>query len=247
MFSAIGLNLINDLVILMNYLIRQYLRSFRRYYPGILEWYSGLTQEFSTGRRSLLVSWKGPEIQGLAITKNGERAKLCHISVSPSARDRGLGLTLMQSAIQEMVCSGAREIRVTTGEEIFCEHSSFFFGVGFRPIDWQVHRYRRGSSEILWKLDIRKDLFGSHDNSIFAFQPGISTKYGPPSMFRSRPARLFTLPVAAAGYDSILVPQEQGLWNQDPWVVWWSTRCRQPKANPIVMSSAGLVSSSMFW
>ena len=134
--------------------VARYLAGFRRYYPGILEWYSGLVDGLATGSRKMFVSWNQTGVQGLAIAKNGYRAKLCHISVSPAARGQGLGRTLMSAAMRDMVNSGAREIRVTTGEEVFRDHAAFFQSVGFEVIDWHAHRYRRGDSELLWKLDV---------------------------------------------------------------------------------------------
>ncbi len=53
-----------------------------------------------------------------------------------------------------MVRSGAREIRVTTNEEVFKNHASFFEDGGFKVIDWQVNRYQPGTSELLWKLRV---------------------------------------------------------------------------------------------
>ncbi|MGE0827263.1 MAG: GNAT family N-acetyltransferase [Candidatus Binatia bacterium] len=146
--------------------IVRYLAHFRGYYPGILEWYSGLEEEFASGRRQQFVSWNGADVQGLAITKNGDRAKLCHISVSPTARDQGLGRTLMQLALWGMVYRGAQEIRVTTGEEVFREHGAFFRAAGFEVIDWQVHRYRHGVSELLWRLKVEPHLFSLEHASL---------------------------------------------------------------------------------
>jgi len=134
--------------------VAAYLANFRIFYPGISEWYFRLVEGFASGRRRMFVSWDGPSVDGLAITKNGHRAKLCHISVSPAARDCGLGSTLAHSALCDMVRHGAREIRVTTSEEVFRGHKLFFRAIGFRPIDHQVNRYRRNVSEILWKLDV---------------------------------------------------------------------------------------------
>ena len=48
----------------------------------------------------------------------------------------------------------AQEIRVTTSEEVFRTHGSFFRSAGFKELDWEVHRYRRDVSEIVWKMDI---------------------------------------------------------------------------------------------
>ena len=134
--------------------IAQYLMRFRRYYPGILEWYSGLRDALLSGQRSMFVSKRGHEIQGLAITRNGCNAKLCHISVLPTERNRGLGNALIHQALSDMVRKGARSIVVTSGEEVFYAHKPFFLAAGFRVIDWQLHRYRRGVSEIIWRLEI---------------------------------------------------------------------------------------------
>jgi len=139
---------------LMSSPIVRYLANFRRYYPGILEWFSGLEDGLANGRRRMFVSWSGPSVHGLAITKSGHRAKLCHISVSEAARDRGLGSTLAYLALCDMAHHGAREIRVTTSEEVFHSHGPFFRALGFNVIDSQVNRYRRHVSELLWKLEV---------------------------------------------------------------------------------------------
>lgn len=137
--------------------VARYLTDFQRYYPGILEWHSRLKNDLESGNRKMFVSWNGSDVKGLAITKNGHQAKLCHISVSSDARTRGLGSTLMQTALSDMVRCGAREIRVTTGEEVFGNHGPFFLAAGFEVIDWQVNRYRRGVSELVWKLEVDSD------------------------------------------------------------------------------------------
>lgn len=135
-------------------LVASYLTHFRQYYPEILEWYSGIKDEFSIGRRGLFISWSGHEIQGLAITKNGPRAKLCHISVSRAARERGVGRALMQLAVRGMKQGGAKEILVTTSEDVFRSHGNFFGAAGFEVFDWQPHRYRYGTSELIWRMDL---------------------------------------------------------------------------------------------
>ncbi len=150
---------------LYNIAIIRYLEKFRGYYPGILEWYAGLNDGFASGRRRMFVSWNGSKVNGLAITKTGRRAKLCHISVCPSARDRGVGSSLVRLALRDLVLSGANEIRVTTGEEVFREHASFFRSFGFEAIDWHVNRYRRGVSELLWSMKVDRHSWHVNDNS----------------------------------------------------------------------------------
>src|SRR5215211_3678384 len=153
--------------------ITRYLAHFRYYYPEILEWYSRVEAELASGRRSVFVLWNGSEVEGLAVTKNGHRAKLCHISVSPKVRHRGAGQSLMRLAMHDMVDRGAQEIRVTTDEQIFRDHGSFFCAGGFEVIDWQVNRYRRGASELLWKLDVDPDLWNLRGFSQRWNDPGI--------------------------------------------------------------------------
>lgn len=138
--------------------VSQYLANFRQYYPGILEWYSGLHDDFTEGHRHMFVARNGSDIQGLAITKKGPRSKLCHISVSSTARRRGLGNMLMHQALSDMIYQGAREIYVTTSEKVYYDHAPFFLNAGFEVIDWQLHRYQRGVSEIIWRLDVNPEL-----------------------------------------------------------------------------------------
>jgi len=145
--------------------IAQYLANFQRFYPGIMDWYAGLGCDFTNGRRKMFMVWNGSKILGLAISKNGYRAKLCHISVSYAARGQGIGSFLVKSALHEMIKAGAREIRVTTGEEVYRGHAAFFKTMGFKAVNWQVHRYRRNISEILWSLEIRSDLLRGVDNN----------------------------------------------------------------------------------
>jgi ribosomal protein S18 acetylase RimI-like enzyme len=137
--------------------LTRYLDHFRCYYPGILEWYSSLQEDLLNGRRSVFLSRKGTEVQGLAITKNGSHAKLCHISVLPTARGRGLGRTLMSLALKDMERRGATEIHVTTGEEVFGEHADYFRGFGFSLYDWRLNRYRKGTSELIWTKTVKFD------------------------------------------------------------------------------------------
>jgi GNAT superfamily N-acetyltransferase len=134
--------------------IVEHLANFQGYYPGILEWFAGLKDELNNGRRTIIVCWDGRKIDGVAITKNGLRAKLCHISVAPHSRNRGIGRALMRLAVSEMHRHGAKEIRVTTSEEVFRQYGCFFSRAGFYVVDWQVNRYRKNSSELLWKRDL---------------------------------------------------------------------------------------------
>jgi hypothetical protein len=186
--------------------IARYLTYFRCHYPGILEWFSGLENELANGRRRILVSWKGSEVQGLAITKNGPKAKLCHISVSPVARDRGIGRTLMSLALCDMVYHGAQEIRVTTSEEVFREHAPFFRAAGFEVIDWQVHRYRRGISEIIWKLEINPSLCHFIKSTSGYSQHNMENDSA--SLLLGRPTNVSQLPYLLDGEapNSLLIP-----------------------------------------
>lgn len=145
--------------------IAQYLANFQRFYPGIMDWYSGVKCDFALGRRKMFMVCNGSKILGLAITKNGYRAKLCHISVANAARDRRIGSILARLALRDMIKNGAGEIRVSTGEEVYREHASFFQSLGFREVDWQVNRYRRNVAEILWRLKPGSDLFCFKSNN----------------------------------------------------------------------------------
>src|SRR5262249_15413020 len=149
----------------------------------ILEWCSRLEEGVAAGRRSLFTVWSGCSVAGIAITKKGSSAKLCHISVSPSVRDRGVGRSLMQLALADIAPSGARTMRVTTSEEVFRNHGAFFRAAGFKAIDWQIHRYRRGVSEIVWQIDVAR----SPGTSEYFEVEGVEAP--------SKPARACALPV----------------------------------------------------
>jgi hypothetical protein len=169
---------------LFDLLITDYLRNFRCYYPEILDWYSRLTDEILSGRRSIFVSRKGCEIQGLAITKNGTKAKLCHISVSPSARDFGLGRTLMRLALSDMSSRGAEEIHVTTNERVFRDYGEFFYNSGFRLADWNLNRYQKGTSELIWKMAVKRD---SRPKKIFSNSLDRRGKFHPEALLHKVP------------------------------------------------------------
>ena len=89
-------------------------------------------------------------ILGLAVTKNAERAKLCHISVSDELRTDGLGESLMRAAVFEMLALGARRMHVTTGEEVALRYGDFFERFGFSRHSVCTGRYRHGIDELEW-------------------------------------------------------------------------------------------------
>lgn len=129
-----------------------YLDGFAAYYPGIATWAAKVRDGLPTRERSVFafVSCTGA-LAGLAITKNHEDAKLCHISVAESAREEGLGAWLMYAAMQEMLTVGARRIHVTTGEEVATDYGEFFERFGFRYHSFCSSRYRRGADELEWE------------------------------------------------------------------------------------------------
>jgi ribosomal protein S18 acetylase RimI-like enzyme len=145
--------------------ISDYLTSFSEYYPSIDLWCSKVLREVPSGRRSVLalVSAAGT-IDGLAITKNGARAKLCHFSIAEHARGDGRGWALMQAAGTEMLCKGARHFHVTTSEEVADEYGGFFTRSGFTKGRYRNGRYRRGFAEWVWSAnydDLVARLFSS--------------------------------------------------------------------------------------
>jgi GNAT superfamily N-acetyltransferase len=128
-----------------------YLLAFAPYYPEIEAWAWKLRDGVPTRRRSVFAFISGHgSIDGLAITKNEENAKLCHISVAHSAREDGLGASLMRVAVQEMLLAGARRIHVTTGEEVATDYGQFFERFRFRHHAVWKNRYRHGFDELEW-------------------------------------------------------------------------------------------------
>lgn len=132
--------------------VATYLDCFATYYPGIATWAAKVRNGLPTRERSVFafVSSTGA-LAGLAITKNQEDAKLCHISVAESAREDGLGARLMYAAVQEMLTAGARRIHVTTSEEVATHYGEFFERFGFHYHSFCRSRYRRGADEFEWQ------------------------------------------------------------------------------------------------
>jgi hypothetical protein len=143
----------------------EYLTAFSTFYPSIDSWCSKVLHELPSGRRTVLALLSATgTLEGLAITKNGPRAKLCHISITEHARGSGGGWALMQAAGAEMLRKGARHIHVTTGEEVADKYGYFFTRSGFTKNTYRSGRYRRGSAEWVWSAnyyDLVGRLFGS--------------------------------------------------------------------------------------
>lgn len=136
--------------------VAEYLQGFSHLYPKIGDWYSRIRPEFGTGARSLIALVANGRIEGVAITRNGLRAKLCHISIAETERARGLGRLLLHTAAEELVAQGARRVHVTTGEEVAELHTHFFQRYGFTVVDEQRNRYRSGRSELVWIAGAQK-------------------------------------------------------------------------------------------
>jgi hypothetical protein len=131
--------------------VSRYLLGFSALYPSIAEWCAKIRPEIASGRRSLLAFVSsGGDIGGLAITKNGEYSKLCHISISKHARAGRLGSSLMHAAATEMLSVGARRIHVTTSEEVAIDYGDFFERFGFRFHSCRKGRYRTNVDELEW-------------------------------------------------------------------------------------------------
>lgn len=129
----------------------EHLAQFKTVYPSIAGWAEKVRAESSgTGRSVFVVIDDDDAIDGLAITRNGARSKLCHFSVSERAQNSGVGLSLMRVAAGEMIGSGARRIHVTTSETATTACGGFFGRFGFMPIANRIGRYRPGVSELEW-------------------------------------------------------------------------------------------------
>ncbi len=131
--------------------LEEYLSGFEHLYPGILKWCAGILSEVRTGRRSILGVIVEERLSGLAVTKNSRSAKLCHISLDERLQHKGLGLDLAHLAVDTMLSSGARNIRVTTSEEVAALHGRFFSRLGFSPTAQQRGVYRPGCYEMVWE------------------------------------------------------------------------------------------------
>lgn len=140
--------------------VHAYLQPFSRYYPGIESWFGKVRAETVGGRRRVFALSIDGQLSGLAITKTGHKAKLCHFSLSPSARGLGLGRQLMTLAMRDLVAWGARAIYVTTSDEVAEPYGGFFSRCGFDLSAYIRDCYRRGSDELIFTATAES--LGSH-------------------------------------------------------------------------------------
>jgi hypothetical protein len=133
--------------------IRRYLGLFRHHYPGILSWYSRVEREVPVGRRVVVSVRHAGRTGGLAILRMTTDAKVCHFSIAPWLRGRGIGGALWRASLSLLARSNASTIHVTTSEAVYRSDGQFFAALGFRSTDWNVGRYVRGSSEVVWNFD----------------------------------------------------------------------------------------------
>jgi GNAT superfamily N-acetyltransferase len=140
--------------------VHAYLQPFSRYYPDIESWFRKVRAEAVGGRRRIFALRINGQLSGLAITKSGQKAKLCHFSLSPSARGLGLGRKLMTLAMRDLLTSGALAIHVTASDEVAEPYGGFFNRCGFDLSAYIRDCYRRGSDELIFAAT--PESLGSH-------------------------------------------------------------------------------------
>ena len=143
--------------------VQQYLRRFTIYYPEIISWYNKVEDDFRTGQRRVMAIGDKDCICGLAILRFSKNAKLCHFSVAPGFRGRGIGSLLWRASFRAFRLANVSSVHVTTSEFVYEGYGRFFASLGFKPVGWEVGRYTPKSSEIVWSLD--QDVLWSARNS----------------------------------------------------------------------------------
>lgn len=158
--------------------LTEYLLGFRNLYPEIDTWLSKLYTELPSGRRTIWVVSNHGCIDGLAIVKNGRRAKLCHFSIAEAARDKGIARELLRAAFDAAVVAGAYTLHVTTSEETAEVYGDFFQGCGFVQESWSLGRYRPGVDEIRWSAtcDALRPWLSATKSSVLSRCNGESTQ-----------------------------------------------------------------------
>jgi len=136
----------------VNERLNKYLLSFEHYYPDIQEWCVRMDKDVENNKRSVNIIENMDEISGLTIVKYGVSSKLCHLSVTPPNQSNGMGYMLAKKAINDLWNHGAQEIVLTMNEEILKNISHFYSILGFNIVDYEVGLYKKGSSEVIWKL-----------------------------------------------------------------------------------------------
>jgi N-acetylglutamate synthase-like GNAT family acetyltransferase len=134
--------------------LTEYLLGYSHLYPSIDKWIEKSWDESNQGKRTFFAALSRNRVYGVAVIKNLERTKICHISVAKDVRSNGIGASLLAASLEEAQKNGARLIHVTTSLETTSMHGDYFSGFGFRVADRHFNRYRKGNCEHVWHVTV---------------------------------------------------------------------------------------------
>lgn len=126
-----------------------FLASLDAYYPDFQYWFvNQVVPGVVTGKDVLLLAKQGEHVVGVALGKVGEETKLRCIRVHPNYQQHGLGIRLIDRALETMACE---KPHVTVAEELLHQYSrAFVTRYGFELSDVRKGMYRRGKLEYLF-------------------------------------------------------------------------------------------------
>lgn len=133
--------------------IVSHLEGYRRFYPGILEWFYKVETELKDESRWIFLVLDDGAPAGFAMTKNGESIKLCHLSICSYARRRGHGKALMEHVFNNAIQRGVSSIYTTTSERSELGTALFLSLMGFNVVGRKANLYQNGVDEFIWVCD----------------------------------------------------------------------------------------------
>lgn len=124
--------------------IYENIKDAKQYYPSFEQWYFlKVLPELAKSDRTIIYEKESNRLKGVAILKPSEN-KLCHLSVMPEYRNKGIGVRLFKKSFEEL---GTSLPYCTVSEEKLPEFKRLFDYFGFKLTNTVEGYYRIGKKE----------------------------------------------------------------------------------------------------
>lgn len=124
-----------------------YINEAKKYYPGFDVWYFlNVLPELSNGNKKIIYERDPRNLKGLAIIKPSEK-KICHLSVMPNYRNKGIGIRLFKKCFEELETNMPF---FSVSEEKLPEFQRVFDWFGFKQTDAIKGYYRPEKTEYFY-------------------------------------------------------------------------------------------------
>ena len=117
------------------------------FYPDIRRWLSSrVVPGLGEGSRGVLLAYDDDTglPAGCAVSRKGRDAKLCHVSVAPGFRGKGLGRRLLAASLADL-----GRAHLTMPESLWEERRGLFMSLGLSSPLRCTRRYRPGDGEVV--------------------------------------------------------------------------------------------------